>query len=47
MSNIIPKLTNTQISKIELRSEQKVYKALSEHLPNDWLVQNLNLKCNP
>jgi len=38
MANIIPKLTDAQISKIEPKSEQKVYKALSEQLPNDWLV---------
>lgn len=38
MANIIPKLTDTQISKIEPKSEQKVYKALNEQLPNDWLV---------
>jgi len=38
MATIIPKLTESQISKIEPRSEQKVYKALYEQLPNDWLV---------
>lgn len=38
MANIIPRLTETQISKIEPRSEQKVYKALNEQLPHDWLV---------
>lgn len=38
MANIIPKLTDTQISKIEPKSEQKVYKALYAQLPNDWLV---------
>jgi hypothetical protein len=38
MANIIPKLTDTQISKIEPKSEQKVYKALYEQLPNDWLI---------
>ena len=38
MANIIPKLTDAQISKIEPKSEQKVYKALYEQLPNDWLV---------
>ncbi len=38
MANIIPKLTDTQISVIEPKSEQKVYKALYEQLPNDWLV---------
>lgn len=38
MANIIPKLTENQISQIEPKSEQKVYKALTEQLPNDWLV---------
>lgn len=38
MAEIIPKLTDIQISKIQPKSEQKVYKALSEQLPNDWLV---------
>ena len=38
MATIIPKLSESQISKIEPRSEQKVYKALYEQLPNDWLV---------
>jgi len=38
MANIIPKLTENQISQIEPPSEQKVYKALSEQLPNDWLI---------
>jgi len=38
MVNIIPKLTDTQISEIEPKSEQKVYKALYEQLPNNWLV---------
>lgn len=38
MANIIPKLTDTQISKIEPKSEQKVYKALYEQLPDSWLV---------
>lgn len=38
MVNIIPVLTDTQISKIEPKSEQKVYKALEEQLPDNWLV---------
>jgi hypothetical protein len=38
MANIIPKLTDAQISKIEPKSEQKVYKALYEQLPDNWLV---------
>lgn len=38
MANVIPKLTHTQISKIEPKSEQKVYKALYEQLPDSWLV---------
>ncbi len=38
MANIIPKLTDTQISQIEPKSEQKVYKALYEQLPDNWLV---------
>ena len=38
MANIIPILTDTQISEIEPKSEQKVYKALSEQLPDNWLV---------
>jgi hypothetical protein len=38
MANIIPKLTDTQISEIEPKSEQKVYKALYEQLPDSWLV---------
>ena len=38
MANIIPKLTDSQISKIKPKSEQKVYKALYEQLPNDWLI---------
>ena len=38
MANIIPKLTDSQISKIKPKSEQKVYKALYAQLPNDWLV---------
>lgn len=38
MASVIPKLTEDQISQIEPKSEQKVYKALSEQLPNDWLV---------
>jgi len=38
MANIIPKLTDTQVSKIEPKSEQKVYKALYEQLPNNWLI---------
>ena len=38
MANIIPILTDTQISEIEPRSEQKVYKALEEQLPDSWLV---------
>lgn len=38
MANIIPKLTDIQISKIEPKSEQKVYKALYEQLPDNWLV---------
>lgn len=38
MANIIPKLTDIQISKIEPKSEQKVYKALYEQLPDSWLV---------
>ena len=31
MANIIPILTDTQISEIEPKSEQKVYKALEEN----------------
>lgn len=38
MANIIPILTDTQISEIEPKSEQKVYKALEEQLPDSWLV---------
>ncbi|RLA82890.1 MAG: hypothetical protein DRG78_05930 [Epsilonproteobacteria bacterium] len=38
MANIIPKLTDTQISRIEPKSEQIVYKALYEQLPNNWLI---------
>ena len=38
MANIIPVLTDTQISKIEPKSEQKVYKALEAQLPDNWLV---------
>lgn len=38
MANIIPILTDTQISKIEPKSEQKVYKLLYEQLPDSWLV---------
>lgn len=38
MATIIPKLSESQIFKIEPRSEQKVYKALYEQLPSDWLV---------
>ncbi len=38
MANIIPILTDTQISEIEPKSEQKVYKSLYEQLSNDWLV---------
>lgn len=38
MASIIPILTDTQISEIEPKSEQKVYKALSEQLPDNWLV---------
>ena len=38
MVNIIPKLTDNQINQIEPKSEQKVYKALLEQLPDDWLV---------
>jgi len=38
MAEIIPKLSEAQISKIEPKSEQKVYRALTEQLPMDWLV---------
>jgi hypothetical protein len=38
MANIIPILTDTQISEIEPKSEQKVYRALYEQLPDNWLV---------
>jgi hypothetical protein len=38
MTNIIPVLSEEQIEEIPSRAEQKVYKALSEQLPNDCLV---------
>ena len=38
MANIIPRLTEEQIEKIHPRSEKKVYRALIEQLPDDWLV---------
>ncbi len=38
MANIIPKLTDVQISEIPSRAEQLVYRALREQIPDDWLV---------
>ena len=38
MAEVIPKLSEVQISKIEPKSEQKVYKSLIEQLPSDWLI---------
>ena len=38
MTKIIPYLTPSQIDNIPSRAEQKVYKALQEHIPEDWLV---------
>ncbi len=36
--NIIPELSDSQISDIPSKAEQLVYHALKEQLPNDWLV---------
>ena len=38
MANIIPQLTEEQIEKIPSRAEQKVYLALQDIIPSDWLV---------
>ena len=38
MANIIPVLSEEQIEEIPSRAEQKVYKALAEQLPKDYLV---------
>ncbi len=38
MPNIIPVLTEEQIENIKPRSEQKVYKAILEQLPANWLI---------
>lgn len=38
MANIIPRLSESQILNIESKAEQKVYRALEETIPNDWLV---------
>ncbi|WP_457593028.1 NERD domain-containing protein [Hydrogenimonas sp.] len=38
MAEVIPKLSEAQISKIEPKSEQKVYKSLVQQLPSDWLI---------
>lgn len=38
MANIIPRLTPIQIDDIPSKAEQKVYKALQDQIPNDWLV---------
>ena len=38
MANIIPRLTLIQIDDIPSKAEQKVYKALQDQIPNDWLV---------
>ena len=38
MSNIIPKLTEVQINRIPSRAEQRVYKAMQEQIPKDWLI---------
>ena len=38
MANIIPRLTDSQISQIRSKAEQKVYKVLDTQLPENWLV---------
>ena len=38
MAEIIPLLSETEISKIPSKAEQKVYKGLLEQLPKSWLV---------
>lgn len=38
MANIIPRLTKNEIENIHPRSERKVYRALLEQLPDEWLV---------
>ena len=38
MANIIPNLSVQQIDKIPSRAEQKIYHALTQNLPNDYLI---------